>query len=256
MNPPQPYLTREFFHIVPRRIKTDLDHQFLKISNHTLILLMTNNHPQENWNLLDMYLSCNHCYLYRSYRYFHNNPINKSHLDQQTGEIQAHFHHPPLIHCHMDNPMILLRFVLTIQMRNLIVGISQMILHHPDMNHILNKLHHLYPFSGTHPLLRQLEDNQLTNLLHIKQSYHLLIWLLEETSQILVIDLVFWIDIITSDSWLAIIQNAVMEFVPLHDIPYIFLSPDRPPYLSIDEFLASPDRCADLSTFIPDSPFS
>ena len=43
----------------------------------------------------------------------------------------------------------------------------------------------------------------------------------------------------------------VTEFVPLHDIPYIFLSPDRAPYLSIDEFLAAPDRHLDLSAFIP-----
>ena len=46
--------------------------------------------------------------------------------------------------------------------------------------------------------------------------------------------------------------HGVTEFVPLHDIPYIFLSPDKPPYLSIDEFLASPDRHLDPSTFIPD----
>ena len=45
----------------------------------------------------------------------------------------------------------------------------------------------------------------------------------------------------------------VTEFVPLHDIPYIFLSSDRAPYLSIDEFLASLDRYQDLSTFVPDS---
>ena len=36
-------------------------------------------------------------------------------------------------------------------------------------------------------------------------------------------------------------EGNVTEFVPLHDIPYIFLSPNNPPYLSIDEFLASPD---------------
>ena len=48
----------------------------------------------------------------------------------------------------------------------------------------------------------------------------------------------------------------VTEFVPLHDIPYIFLSPDTPPYLSIDEFLASLDRRLDLSAFVPDSTFS
>ena len=47
----------------------------------------------------------------------------------------------------------------------------------------------------------------------------------------------------------------VTEFVPLHDIPYIFLSPDRAPYLSIDDFLGSPDRFLDLSTFVP-SPLS
>ena len=48
----------------------------------------------------------------------------------------------------------------------------------------------------------------------------------------------------------------VTEFVPLHDIPYIFLFPDRAPYLSIDEFLALPDRHLDLSTFAPNPSFS
>ena len=51
-------------------------------------------------------------------------------------------------------------------------------------------------------------------------------------------------------------EGNVTEFVPLHDIPYIFLSPDRTPYLSIDELLASPDRHWDLSTFVIDSSFS
>ena len=51
-------------------------------------------------------------------------------------------------------------------------------------------------------------------------------------------------------------EGNVTEFVPLHDIPYIFLSPDRAPYLSIDEFLASPDQHLDLSAFVPDSSFS
>ena len=50
-------------------------------------------------------------------------------------------------------------------------------------------------------------------------------------------------------------ESNVMEFVPLHDIPYIFLTPNKPPYLSIDEFLASPDRLRDLSTFIPNASF-
>ena len=50
-------------------------------------------------------------------------------------------------------------------------------------------------------------------------------------------------------------KGHVTEFVPLHDIPYIFLSSDRTPYLSIDEFLASPDQHRDLSTFAPDSTF-
>ena len=48
----------------------------------------------------------------------------------------------------------------------------------------------------------------------------------------------------------------VTEFVPLHDIPYIFLSLDRGPHFSIEEFLASPDRYQDPSTFIPNSSFS
>ena len=47
----------------------------------------------------------------------------------------------------------------------------------------------------------------------------------------------------------------VMEFVSLHDIPYIFLSPDSQPYLSIDEFLISPDRYWNLSTFVPNTLF-
>ena len=45
----------------------------------------------------------------------------------------------------------------------------------------------------------------------------------------------------------------VTEFVALHDIPYIFLSPEGGPYFSIDEFLASPDRNPNSSTFIPDT---
>ena len=104
--------------------------------------------------------------------------------------------------------MILLRFVLTIQKKNHTVGILQMIFHHPDMNHIYDELHHLYPSSEIHLLLHLLKKNQLINLLHIEQSYHPLIQLLEETSLIPVIDLVFRTDIIISDSWLAIIQNA------------------------------------------------
>ena len=47
-------------------------------------------------------------------------------------------------------------------------------------------------------------------------------------------------------------EGNVTEFVPLHDIPYILLSPDGGPYFSIDEFLASPDRYPHPSTFIPD----
>ena len=48
-------------------------------------------------------------------------------------------------------------------------------------------------------------------------------------------------------------SSSVTEFVPLHDIPYILLSPDGGPYFSIDEFLASPDRNSDTSPFIPDA---
>ena len=47
----------------------------------------------------------------------------------------------------------------------------------------------------------------------------------------------------------------VMKFIPLHDIPYIFLSPDSQPYLSIDKFLSSPDQDQNLSTFIPNALF-
>ena len=50
-------------------------------------------------------------------------------------------------------------------------------------------------------------------------------------------------------------RHAVTEFVNLHDIPYIFLSPDSQPYLSIDKFLASPDRYQNLSGFIPNASF-
>ena len=45
----------------------------------------------------------------------------------------------------------------------------------------------------------------------------------------------------------------VTEFVPLHDIPYILLSPDGGPYFSIEEFLASPDRHPNPSAFLPDT---
>ena len=48
---------------------------------------------------------------------------------------------------------------------------------------------------------------------------------------------------------------SVMEFVGLHNIPYIFLSPNSQPYLSIDEFLASPDRDRNLSEFVPNASF-
>ena len=51
------------------------------------------------------------------------------------------------------------------------------------------------------------------------------------------------------------IWSFVMEFVPLHDIPYIFLSPDSQPYLSIDEFLASPDQYQNLSLCVPNALF-
>ena len=47
-------------------------------------------------------------------------------------------------------------------------------------------------------------------------------------------------------------EGNVTEFVPLHDIPYIFLSSDRTPYFSIEEFLAAPDWYQDPSAFIPD----
>ena len=47
----------------------------------------------------------------------------------------------------------------------------------------------------------------------------------------------------------------VMEFIGMQDIPYIFLSPDNPPYLSIEEFLASLECFQDLSSFIPNASF-
>ena len=46
-------------------------------------------------------------------------------------------------------------------------------------------------------------------------------------------------------------EGNVTEFVPLHDIPYILLSADGGPYFSIEEFLASPDRNPNTSTFVP-----
>ena len=49
------------------------------------------------------------------------------------------------------------------------------------------------------------------------------------------------------------IRSTVTEFVPLHDIPYILLSPDGGPYFSIDEFLTSPDRYPNPSAFVPDT---
>ena len=48
---------------------------------------------------------------------------------------------------------------------------------------------------------------------------------------------------------------SVMEFIGLHDIPYIFLSSDTQPYLFIDEFLASLDQYWNLSSFIPNALF-
>ena len=64
----------------------------------------------------------------------------------------------------------------------------------------------------------------------------------------------FWVHIheCTVIPW-TFISPDVTEFVPLHDIPYILLSPDGGPYFSIDEFLASPDRYPNPSTFVPDS---
>ena len=50
-------------------------------------------------------------------------------------------------------------------------------------------------------------------------------------------------------------EGNVMEFVGLHDIPYIFLSPEEPLYVSIVDFLTSLDWFHNLSTFIPDAPF-
>ena len=47
----------------------------------------------------------------------------------------------------------------------------------------------------------------------------------------------------------------VMEFIGLHDIPYILLSPDSQLYLSIDKFLASPDHHRNLSGFVPNTSF-
>ena len=50
-------------------------------------------------------------------------------------------------------------------------------------------------------------------------------------------------------------EGNVTEFIGLHDIPYIFLSPDTQPYLSIDKFLTSPDQYRNLSAFIPNALF-
>ena len=51
------------------------------------------------------------------------------------------------------------------------------------------------------------------------------------------------------------IPTTVTDFVSLHDIPYIFLSPNSQPYLSIEDFLTSPDQYRDLSTFVPNALF-
>ena len=60
-----------------------------------------------------------------------------------------------------------------------------------------------------------------------------------------------WLPDIASHASLA--PHSVTEFVPLLDIPYILLSPNGGPYLSIDKFLASPDRYLNPSAFIPDA---
>ena len=46
-----------------------------------------------------------------------------------------------------------------------------------------------------------------------------------------------------------------MEFFNPLNIPYIFLSPNCQPYLSIDEFLTSPDQYQNLSRFVPNALF-
>ena len=48
-------------------------------------------------------------------------------------------------------------------------------------------------------------------------------------------------------------EGNVTEFVPLHNIPYILLSPDGGPYFSINEFLTLPDRHPNPSTFVPNT---
>ena len=112
-----------------------------------------------------------------------------------------------------------------------------MIIHHPDMNHKHDELHHLYPFSGIHPLLHLLENNRLINLLHIEQSYHLLIQLLEETSRILVIDLVFRTDINISDSWSAIIQNAYY-WKEMKQMIHLLNAPEKNLHLLLQEHVS------------------
>ena len=52
-----------------------------------------------------------------------------------------------------------------------------------------------------------------------------------------------------------IAAHTVMEFIGLHDIPYIFLSLNEPPHISLEEFLASPDWFCDLSSFMSNASF-
>ena len=125
-------------------------------------------------------------------------------------------------------------FVLTIQMKSLTDGTPQMIFHHPDMNHIHDELHLLYPFSGIHPLLHILENNWLNNLLLTEWSYHLQIRLLEETDLIQVTDLVFRIDIIINGSWLATNQN-VCYWKEMNQMIYLLNALEKDLHLLLQE---------------------
>ena len=44
---------------------------------------------------------------------------------------------------------------------------------------------------------------------------------------------------------------SVMEFIGLHNIPYIFLSPDEPLHVFLAKFLISPNQFCNLSFFVP-----
>ena len=51
------------------------------------------------------------------------------------------------------------------------------------------------------------------------------------------------------------LSPTVMEFIGIHDIPYIFLFLDEPSHISLMDFLASPDQFCNISSFVPNASF-